>query len=46
MRFFRSLSAIEAMNFDLDDTLHDNRLVIRQLETKFSHGYINIIPYR
>ena len=28
MRFFRPLSAIDAMTFDLDDTLYDNRPVI------------------
>ena len=35
MRFFRPLSAIDAMTFDLDDTLYDNRPVIRRLETEF-----------
>jgi len=35
MRFFRPLPTIEAMTFDLDDTLYDNRPVIRRLETEF-----------
>lgn len=32
MKFYRSLKPIKAMTFDLDDTLYDNRPVIRQLE--------------
>lgn len=36
MKFFRPFHAIEAMTFDLDDTLYDNRPVIRRLETEFT----------
>ncbi len=32
MQFYRSLSPIQAMTFDLDDTLYDNRPVIRHVE--------------
>ncbi|CAM2880611.1 HAD-IA family hydrolase [Vibrio rarus] len=32
MRFYRSLNPIQAMTFDLDDTLYDNHPVIRRLE--------------
>lgn len=32
MRFFRQLHPIKAMTFDLDDTLYDNRPIIRQVE--------------
>lgn len=32
MRFYRGLSPIKAMTFDLDDTLYDNHPVIRNLE--------------
>ncbi|KLN64437.1 5-amino-6-(5-phospho-D-ribitylamino)uracil phosphatase YigB [Vibrio sp. VPAP30] len=34
MQFFRHLKPIQAMTFDLDDTLYDNRPVIRQVEAK------------
>ena len=34
MRYFRHLAPIKAMTFDLDDTLYDNRPVIRQVETQ------------
>lgn len=32
MHFYRQLPVIEAMTFDLDDTLYDNRPVIRRVE--------------
>lgn len=32
MQFFRQLQPIKAMTFDLDDTLYDNRPVIRKVE--------------
>ncbi|NVD08183.1 5-amino-6-(5-phospho-D-ribitylamino)uracil phosphatase YigB [Vibrio sp. JPW-9-11-11] len=32
MQFFRQLKPIKAMTFDLDDTLYDNRPIIRQVE--------------
>ena len=32
MQFYRQLNTIQAMTFDLDDTLYDNRPVIRRLE--------------
>jgi len=32
MQFYRSLSPIQAITFDLDDTLYDNRPVIRYLD--------------
>ena len=32
MRFYRPLGQIAALTFDLDDTLYDNRLVIRRTE--------------
>ena len=31
MKFYRSLKPIQAMSFDLDDTLYDNRPVIRRM---------------
>lgn len=34
VRFYRSISTIKAMTFDLDDTLYDNHPVIRGLEQK------------
>ncbi|KHD23651.1 2-haloalkanoic acid dehalogenase [Vibrio caribbeanicus] len=34
MIFYRQLGPIQAMTFDLDDTLYDNRPVIRQVEAK------------
>ncbi|NOH64942.1 5-amino-6-(5-phospho-D-ribitylamino)uracil phosphatase YigB [Vibrio sp. RE88] len=34
MRFYRQLPVIEAMTFDLDDTLYDNRPVIRRVEAQ------------
>ncbi|AIW15371.1 5-amino-6-(5-phospho-D-ribitylamino)uracil phosphatase YigB [Vibrio tubiashii] len=34
MQFFRHLKPIQAMTFDLDDTLYDNHPVIRQVEAK------------
>lgn len=34
MQFFRHLKPVKAMTFDLDDTLYDNRPVIRQVETQ------------
>ncbi|MCG9685054.1 5-amino-6-(5-phospho-D-ribitylamino)uracil phosphatase YigB [Vibrio sp. Isolate23] len=34
MHFYRQLPVIEAMTFDLDDTLYDNRPVIRRVETQ------------
>lgn len=32
MQFFRQWQAVKAMTFDLDDTLYDNRPIIRQVE--------------
>lgn len=32
MKFYRHLNSIKAMTFDLDDTLYDNRPVIRRVE--------------
>ena len=32
MQIYRSLSPIQAMTFDLDDTLYDNRPVIHHVE--------------
>ena len=32
MHFYRSTGPIKAMSFDLDDTLYDNRPVIRHVE--------------
>ena len=32
MRYYRQLNPIYAMSFDLDDTLYDNRPIIRQVE--------------
>lgn len=32
MQFFRHLAPIQAMTFDLDDTLYDNRPIIRRVE--------------
>jgi len=34
MRFYRQLGRIEAMTFDLDDTLYDNRPIIRRVEAQ------------
>ena len=34
MHFYRQLPVIEAMTFDLDDTLYDNRPVIRRVEAQ------------
>lgn len=34
MQFFRQLKPIQAMTFDLDDTLYDNRPIIRQVEAQ------------
>ena len=34
MQFYRHLGPIQAMTFDLDDTLYDNRPVIRQVEAQ------------
>ncbi|MCS2159788.1 5-amino-6-(5-phospho-D-ribitylamino)uracil phosphatase YigB [Scandinavium sp. H11S7] len=42
MRFYRPLGQISALTFDLDDTLYDNRLVIRRTEKEsleFVRGY-------
>ncbi len=36
MQFYRSLSPIEAITFDLDDTLYDNRPVIRYVEEQIT----------
>ena len=42
MKFYRQLGSIKAMTFDLDDTLYDNRPIIRHVEEQmvawlFSH---------
>lgn len=34
MQFYRHLGPIKAMTFDLDDTLYDNRPIIRQVEAQ------------
>jgi len=43
MHFFRHISAIKAITFDLDDTLYNNRPVIKKLDIEFyqwfSHHY-------
>ena len=42
MRFYRPLGHISALTFDLDDTLYDNRPVIRRTEQEslaFIRGY-------
>ncbi|MFM2588322.1 5-amino-6-(5-phospho-D-ribitylamino)uracil phosphatase YigB [Vibrio sp. TBV020] len=36
MKFFRHLKPIKAMTFDLDDTLYDNRPIIRQVEAQMA----------
>ncbi|MEZ8826700.1 5-amino-6-(5-phospho-D-ribitylamino)uracil phosphatase YigB [Vibrio amylolyticus] len=36
MRFYRRLSPIKAMTFDLDDTLYDNRPIIRRVESEIT----------
>lgn len=36
MQFYRHLAPIKAMTFDLDDTLYDNRPVIRQVEASMA----------
>ncbi|MCK6265732.1 5-amino-6-(5-phospho-D-ribitylamino)uracil phosphatase YigB [Vibrio sp. ZSDE26] len=36
MRFYRGISPIKAMTFDLDDTLYDNRPVIQRVEQKIT----------
>ncbi|CAH0527381.1 5-amino-6-(5-phospho-D-ribitylamino)uracil phosphatase YigB [Vibrio hippocampi] len=33
MRFYRNIPTVQAMTFDLDDTLYDNRPVIQRVET-------------
>ena len=35
MKFYRTLQPFRAISFDLDDTLYDNREVIRQAELHF-----------
>ncbi|MGF1698607.1 5-amino-6-(5-phospho-D-ribitylamino)uracil phosphatase YigB [Vibrio lamellibrachiae] len=37
MRFYRSMSPIKAMTFDLDDTLYDNRPIIRRVEQQITN---------
>ncbi|WP_075183421.1 5-amino-6-(5-phospho-D-ribitylamino)uracil phosphatase YigB [Pantoea sp. 1.19] len=39
MKFYRPLQTIQALTFDLDDTLYDNREVIRQT-TLASHAFL------
>ncbi|OAN19174.1 2-haloalkanoic acid dehalogenase [Photobacterium jeanii] len=39
MQFYRQLKPIKAMSFDLDDTLYDNRPVIRRAEQAM-HGWL------
>ena len=34
MQFYRRLSAIKAISFDLDDTLYNNRPVMQGIEKK------------
>ncbi|USD41025.1 5-amino-6-(5-phospho-D-ribitylamino)uracil phosphatase YigB [Vibrio sp. SCSIO 43135] len=36
MHFYRRLSPIKAMSFDLDDTLYDNRPIIRRVERQMA----------
>ncbi|WP_394128380.1 5-amino-6-(5-phospho-D-ribitylamino)uracil phosphatase YigB [Vibrio hepatarius] len=36
MKFYRHLNPIKAMTFDLDDTLYDNRPIIRQVEAQMA----------
>lgn len=36
MKFYRPLSSVKAMTFDLDDTLYDNRPVIRHVEAEMA----------
>ncbi|OBT10203.1 2-haloalkanoic acid dehalogenase [Vibrio sp. UCD-FRSSP16_10] len=44
MRFYRSLNPIQAMTFDLDDTLYDNHPVIRRLERDLRHWINQTYP--
>ncbi len=44
MKFYRHLSPIQAMTFDLDDTLYDNRPVIRHVEEQVTLWLFNHHP--
>ncbi|GAM56336.1 2-haloalkanoic acid dehalogenase [Vibrio ishigakensis] len=44
MRFYRGLSPIKAMTFDLDDTLYDNHPVIRNLERELRSWLVTRFP--
>jgi len=39
MKFYRSRQPIEAMSFDLDDTLYDNRPVIRKMTQQVNQWF-------
>ncbi|ENM5903075.1 5-amino-6-(5-phospho-D-ribitylamino)uracil phosphatase YigB [Vibrio mimicus] len=44
MLFYRSLAPIQALTFDLDDTLYDNRPVIKQVEEKATEWLLTQHP--
>lgn len=44
MLFYRSLAPIQALTFDLDDTLYDNRPVIKQVEAKVTEWLLTQHP--
>lgn len=48
MHFYRPLTAISAITFDLDDTLYDNHDVIRRTEQesiRFLQGHYPVLKY-
>ncbi|GAD80448.1 5-amino-6-(5-phospho-D-ribitylamino)uracil phosphatase YigB [Vibrio ezurae] len=44
MRFYRNLNTVQAMTFDLDDTLYDNHPVIRRLERDLRLWLVGSFP--
>lgn len=44
MLFYRPLASIQALTFDLDDTLYDNRPVIKQVEEKVTEWLLSEHP--
>ncbi|EEY98089.1 2-haloalkanoic acid dehalogenase [Vibrio sp. RC586] len=44
MLFYRSLAPIQALTFDLDDTLYDNRPVIKRVEAKVTEWLLTQHP--
>ncbi|GAD90733.1 putative phosphatase [Vibrio halioticoli NBRC 102217] len=44
MRFYRSLNTVQAMTFDLDDTLYDNHPVIKRLERDLRLWLVDSFP--